>query len=80
MDAPPFDRRTVPRHAVANPTVRPAALRRLIFEALPLLELRRGLPDVHFARGAAGEEPGRLWPVALRRPQRRQPQAGQAHV
>jgi hypothetical protein len=40
MDTAALHRRTIPRHAVAHPAVRPAAVRRPVFEVIPLLDLR----------------------------------------
>lgn len=76
LDTAAHHRRHVPGHAVAHAAVRHAALRGSLLQALPLLGVRRGLPVVHCAEGAQGQQPRRLRPVAVRRAQRRQPQAG----
>lgn len=70
----------IPGHAVAHAAGRHATLRRPLLQAISVLGVRRGLSIVYFSEGAQSREPRRVWPVAMRRAQRRQPEARQEGV
>lgn len=80
LDAAPLHRGFVPGDALADATVRPDELCRALFQAVPVLGLRRGLPGLHGPPEAAGELARRVFAVAVPRAQRREQEAGQTAV
>src|SRR5690606_24931712 len=70
----------LPRNSVHIPAIRPSRIRASVREALSLLDVRRRLPDLHSEDEAASRESFRIWPLALRRAQRREQEIGEARV
>lgn len=80
LDTPPFHRGTVPRTALADAEVGSAGLCRALLQAVPVLGMRRGLPGLLGSAEASGEQPRRVFAVAVPGSQRRQQEAGEARV